>query len=139
MTQNRRSFLKQSSVAVVAPAFRPWQASAPDAPFVHHVLFWLKDKEDKEAYARVLAALRQLRRIEQVRFLHVGAPTISDVALEARATDATYTFSYLALFDSKQDKENYLRHPLHTKFVEDFASNGTLANVKIYDSSRIPE
>ena len=65
---------------------------------------------------------------------------ISDIEFEARATDATYTFSYLALFDSKEDKENYLHHPLHTKFVEDFGpSKGMISKVVIYDSLRIPD
>src|SRR5262245_38815593 len=120
MMQDRRAFLKQSSMAMTAGAFKPLQGSASEAPFVHHVLCWLKDKENKDAYAGVLAALKRLRTIDTVRFLHVGTPSISDIAFEARATDATYTFSYLALFDSKEDKENYLRHPLHLKFFEDF-------------------
>jgi hypothetical protein len=84
--------------------------------------------------------LKQLKKIDKVRFLHVGAPSISDIEFEARATDATYTFSYLALFDSKEDKENYLHHPLHTKFVEDFGpAKGILSKVVIYDSLRIPD
>jgi hypothetical protein len=140
MMQDRRAFLTQSSVAMTARALNPLQGSAPEAPFAHHVLFWLKDKENKDAYASVLSALRQLRKIETVRFLHVGTPAISDIAFEARATDASYTFSYLALFDSREDKENYLRHPLHTKFFEDFGgSKGIISKAQIYDSSRIPD
>jgi Stress responsive A/B Barrel Domain len=140
MTKDRRSFLKESSMVMAAGGFNTRQGSAPDAPFVHHVLFWLKDKGNKEFYGRLVAALKQLRKVDTVRFLHVGAPSISDIEFEARATDATYTVSYLALFDSKDDKEHYLRHPLHTKFVEDFGpSTGILTKVVIYDSLRIPD
>jgi len=45
--------------------------------------------------------------VDEARLLHVGAPSISAIELEARSTVATYTFSYLALSDSKQDKESY--------------------------------
>src|SRR5262245_47930880 len=104
MTKDRRSFLKQSSAMMAAGMVDTRQSSAPDAPFVHHVLFWLKDKENRETYRRVVAALKELSKVETIRFLHVGAPSISDIPLEAGATDATYTVSYLALFDSKADK-----------------------------------
>src|SRR5262247_3706962 len=98
MMKDRRLFLKESSVMMAAGVVGKQQASAPDAPFVHHVLFWLKDKEDRQSYGRLVAALKQLKKIESVRFLHVGTPSISDIALEAGATDASYTVSYLALF-----------------------------------------
>jgi hypothetical protein len=140
MTKDRRSFLKQSSVTMAGGVFDARQGSAPNTPFVHHVLFWLEVKGNSESYGRLVAALKQLRKVETVRFLHVGAPSISDIEFEARATDASYTVSYLALFDSKADKEHYLGHPLHTKFVEDFGpSTGILSKVVIYDSLRIAD
>jgi hypothetical protein len=135
MTKDRRSFLKESSVMMAAGMVSARGASAPDAPFVHHVLFWLKDKEDRESYGRLVAALKQLRKVKTVRFLHVGTPSISDIAFEASATDASYTVSYL--FDSMADKEHYLGHPLHTKFVKDFGP--ILSKAMIYDSLRIPD
>ena len=47
--------------------FNSPQGSAPDAPFVHHVLFWLNDKGNRELYGRLVAALKQLRRVETTR------------------------------------------------------------------------
>lgn len=82
------------------------------ASFVNHGLYWLKDKNNKENYANILKRFKELKEIKEIKFLHVGAPSISDIKFEARATDATYTFSYLVLFNSKKDKETYLKHPV---------------------------
>ncbi len=137
----RRSFLKRISLAfasaiATSPATKA-QSLPLKATFVHHGLYWLKDKDDKENYTRMLKSFKELKKIEEVKFLHVGAPSISEIDYEARATDATYTFSYLVLFDSKRDKENYLKHPLHAKFFSDFKD--VVSNVKIFDSLAIAD
>lgn len=106
-----------------------------DARFVHHVLFWLKDDASKSSYSVVLKAMQSLKSLRGVKFLHIGTPSISDIDFEARATDATYTFSYMALFGSKADKEEYLKNPLHTKFFNNFKD--VIARVTIYDSLEI--
>ena len=137
MKSNRRLFLKRSSSVLVAYSFKINNRVPIDAPFVHQVLFWLKDKSDTENYNNVLKSLQELGKIKEVKFLHVGAPSISDIDYEARATDATYTFSYLALFESKKDKENYLTNPLHTKFFNDFKD--VVSKVIIYDSLNIAD
>lgn len=134
---SRRVFLKHSSLAIAACIFTTSYGFHSDAPFVHHVLFWLKDKDNKEHYTNMLKSLRELKKIKEVKFLHIGAPSISDIDFEARATDATYTFSYLALFDGKKDKENYLKHPLHAKFFKD--NKDVMSKVKIYDSLQITD
>jgi len=75
MTKDRRSFLKQSSGMMAGGVFNARQGSAPDTPFVHHVLFWLKDKGNSESYGRLVAALKQLRKVEAVRFLEDFGPS----------------------------------------------------------------
>ena len=142
MKSNRRLFLARSLPAVAMLGAKPGQVSGEsasdvlsDACFAHHVLFWLKDNADKSSYAGVLKALQALKNAKGVKFLHIGAPSISDIDFEARATDATYTFSYLALFSSKADKEEYLKDPLHTQFINNFRD--AIARVTIYDSLKI--
>ena len=137
MKSNRRSFLKQSSLVIASCSLRTNYEIPADTPFVHHALFWLKDPGNKENYNNLLKALQEFRKVKQVKFLHVGAPSISDIDYEARATDATFTFSYLALFESKKDKENYLANPLHTNFFNDFKD--VMLKVIIYDSLNIAE
>ena len=134
MKFNRRLFLKRSSLTMAAYSFTTNRPQL-DAPFAHHVLFWLRDKNNKENYNKVLKSLQELKQIKEVKYLHVGAPSISDIDFEARATDATYTFSYLALFNSKKDKESYLNDPLHKKFIDD--CKDVISDVKIYDSLNI--
>jgi hypothetical protein len=137
MKPNRRSFLKQSSLAMASCSFYTNNESPLNVPFAHHGLYWLKDKDNKENYAHMLKRFKELKKIKEVKFLHVGAPLISDIDFEARVTDATYTFSYLVLFDSKKDKENYLKNPLHSHFVNDFKD--VVSKVVIYDSLEIAD
>jgi hypothetical protein len=137
MKSNRRLFLKQSSLVIASCSIKTNYGIPVSTPFVHHVLFWLKDKSDTENYNNVLKSLQEFRKIKQVKFLHVGAPSISDIDYEARATDTTYTFSYLALFESKTENENYLANPLHTKFFNDFED--VMLKVIIYDSLNIKD
>lgn len=132
MKSSRRLFLKRSSLAMAFCSFKADNEITPNARFVHHVLFWLKDLSNKENYNNVLKALKNFDKLKEVKFLHVGAPAISDIDYEAQATDATYTFSYLALFENKKAKESYLANPLHTKFFSDFKD--VIGKVIIYDS-----
>lgn len=137
MKPNRRSFLKQASLAMASCSFNTNRESPLNAPFVHHALFWLKDKDNKENYTNIFRFLKKFKEVKGVKFLHVGTPSISDIDYEAHATDFTYTFSYLALFDSKKDKEDYLKHPLHTQFFNDFKD--VVSKVIIYDSLNIAD
>ena len=137
MKPNRRSFLKQSSLVIAGCSFNTNNKLSFEAPFVHHALFWLKDKDNKENYTSVLRFLKKFKGVQGVKFLHVGSPSISDIDYEARATDATYTFSYLALFDSRKEKEDYLKDPLHTQFFNDFKD--LMSKVIVYDSLNIAD
>jgi len=135
MSTNRRLFLKQLSFAMASCSMAKTFQIPVDAPFVHHVLFWLKDPGNKEHYNGVYKSLIEFKKVKGVRYLHVGASSISDMEFEAKATDASFTFSYLAFIDSKKDKEAYLKDPMHVKFVNDFRE--AISNVVIYDSLSI--
>ena len=135
MSKHRRLFLKQSSFAMASCSLAKTLQLPVDAPFVHHVLFWLKDPGNKEHYNGVYKSLIEFKKVKGVRYLHVGASSISDMEFEAKATDASFTFSYLTFFDSKKDKENYLKDPMHVKFFNEFKD--AVSNVIIYDSLSI--
>ena len=92
--------------------------------------FWLKDSKDKKAYDQLLAGLKGLGKIEQIKQAHIGKASIND--FDKPVTDASYTFSVLLLFASKEDEEKYLVHPLHKKFIEDHKH--LWSKVVVYDS-----
>ena len=133
MSSNRRLFLKQSSVAMASGLLTTSAEMPPKSAFAHHVFFWLKNPESKEDHAQLLAALKGLKKIEVVKYAHIGAPSIND--FDKPVTDASYSFSVLLLFKSKADEETYLYHPLHKKFGED--NKHLWSKVMVYDSTSL--
>ena len=106
-----------------------------DAPlsFVHHVFFWLKNPKNKKYYDKLLAGLKGLGKIEQIKMSHIGLPSVNN--FDKPVTDASYSFSVLLIFNSKSDEEQYLVHPLHKKFIDDHKN--LWSKVVVYDSSLI--
>jgi hypothetical protein len=82
--------------------------------FVHHVHFWLKNKEDQ---AKLIEGLRTLVPITHIRDIHIGvvADTDRDVI------DRSYDASLLLLFNSLEEEEAYQHDPTHLIFVEQYA------------------
>jgi hypothetical protein len=81
--------------------------------FVHHVHFWLKNKEDK---AKLIEGLETLIPIPHIRTIHIGIP--ADTHREV--VDRSYDVSLLILFDDQAAQEAYQDDPVHLAFVEDF-------------------
>lgn len=135
---SRRNFIEKSlQVATAGTALTVMTQSNSEAAvpkalpiFSHHVFFWLKDSKDKKAYEQLLAGLKGLGKIEQIKQAHIGKASIND--FDKPVTDASYTFSVLLLFASKEDEEKYLVHPLHKKFIEDHKH--LWSKVVVYDS-----
>lgn len=83
--------------------------------FIHHVFFWLKDTENQEARKQFLDGLHKLITISLIKSSHIGLPVESP----RDVVDDSFTYSYMAFFDSKEDQTTYQTHPVHLKFVED--------------------
>ena len=132
---DRRFFIKNSSGLVASSLVLPdlMPEKAPKNAFAHHVFFWLKNPDNKIEHAQLLAALKALKKIEAVKYAHIGAPSINE--FDKPVTDASYSFSVLVLFDSKKDEETYLSHPLHKKFGAE--NNHLWSKVMVYDSTAI--
>ena len=98
----------------------------PRKQIVHHVFFWLKDPADAP---RLIAGLKTLRDIPEIRELRIGVPA----ATEKRSViDSSYDVSELMIFDTVQDQGRYQEHPIHKRFV---AECGDLWDrVVVYDS-----
>jgi hypothetical protein len=139
---SRRKFLEKSTAALVAGTVMTTLLnseveanSKEDAPlsFVHHVFFWLKDPKNKKDHDKLLAGLKGLGKIEQIKMLHIGLPSVNN--FDKPVTDASYSFSVLLMFDNKTDEEKYLVHPLHKKFIDNHKN--LWSKVVVYDSSAI--
>jgi len=138
----RRQFLENSTAALAAGtimtsiATTDSEAAAPVAgklSFIHHVFFWLKDPSNKKDHDQLLAALKALGKIEVIKSAHIGLPSIND--FDKPVTDASYSFSVMLIFASKEDEEKYLVHPLHKKFGAD--NHHLWSKVVVYDSADI--
>ncbi len=138
---SRRQFLEKSTAALAAGTlmntFTDTQAEAAthkgEIPFVHHVFFWLKDTKNKKDHDQLLAALKGLGKIEYIKMVHIGSPSIND--FDKPVTDASYSFSVMIVFNSKAEEEKYLVHPLHKKFIDD--NKNLWSKVVVYDSIAI--
>lgn len=139
---SRRKFLEKSTAALVAGTVMTILVNSEteanvkeDAPlsFVHHVFFWLKNPKNKKDHDKLLAGLKSLGKIEQIKMSHIGLPSVNN--FDKPVTDASYSFSVLLIFNSKSDEEQYLVHPLHKKFIDDHKN--LWSKVVVYDSSLI--
>lgn len=94
--------------------------------FVHHVHFWLKDKNDT---AKMIEGLNTLRPVTHIRDIHIGIPagTTRDVV------DRSYDVSLLLLFNNRAEQDAYQDDPIHLLFVENYAKP-LCARVVVQDS-----
>jgi hypothetical protein len=96
--------------------------------FIHHVYFWLKDKDNAADHAKLLKGIKSLTEIEPKVQVHVGVPATTNRGV----IDTSYTFSLLLIFNNLADQESYQIHPIHLKFVDENAS--LWSKVVVYDS-----
>lgn len=83
--------------------------------FVHNVFFWLKEKDNAEARAALLAGIKTLEAIESIKSVYIGTPA----STRRPVIDATYDFAEILVFDDEAGHDVYQVHPLHQKFVDD--------------------
>ena len=129
MSTSRRDFIALASTL-------PFVASAEPSTkmtFIHHVLFWAKNPNNDAEKAQLLAALKQLGTLPMIQNAHVGRPIITE--FDKGATDGSYTFSVVLVFDNATKESEYLYHPLHKKFIDD--NKHLWGKVQVIDSEAI--
>lgn len=99
--------------------------------FVHHVYFWLKNKDSKEDLDKLVAGLKKLSAVKTIKQFHIGKPadTNRDVI------DTSYAVSWLVFFDNGADQASYQTDPTHLKFVEECSS--LWQKVIVYDTVNV--
>ena len=129
--QTRRTFitnavaLSASAAASALPTMEPKNKKQ----LVHHVYFWLKNRDSKEDLKQLLAGLKTLEKIESVRKIHIGVPASTE---QRDVVDSSYSASELIFFDDVAGQDIYQVHPIHKKFVDQCAH--LWEKVIVYDS-----
>src|SRR5262245_41016692 len=104
---SRRRFISNTGKTMLAGGFMTAtdgsQSNELKDQFVHHVFFWLKNKESKEDLDKLVAGLKKLSGVKTIRQYQIGKPaeTKRDVI------DSSYSISWLTLFDNKADQDSY--------------------------------
>ena len=126
---DRKTFIQQSAlgtlgVLVAAKNDTTMQKNL----FVHHVYFWLKEPQSKEAAAKLVEGLEGLSKVKTIQMFHIGRPADTN----REVIDRSYAISWLVLFKYKADQDAYQVDPIHLKFVEQYSH--LWARVVVYDS-----
>jgi hypothetical protein len=128
---SRRNFLQQAGLATAASSLIPFAKTS--MTFVHHVLFWAKNPGNEAEKTQLLTALKQLGTLPMIQTAHVGRPIVTE--FDKGATDGSYTFSVVLVFENATKESEYLYHPLHKKFIDD--NKHLWGKVQVIDSELI--
>lgn len=129
--QSRRKFIATAAALGVSSATI---ATTPmnqkeKKQLAHHVFFWLKNPGSKEDQKKLIEGVKTLAKIETVRKLHVGIPADTP---DRDVVDSSYGVSELIFFDDVAGQNTYQDHPIHLKFIENYAH--LWEKVVVYDA-----
>lgn len=133
---SRRNFIalggKVAALAGVAAALPDTSfAAAGEKTFVHHVYFWLKNRESEQDKQKLIAGLKKLAKVKTIQKSHIGVPA----ATNREVIDSSYSVSWLLFFKNKADQDSYQVDPIHLKFVEECSH--LWEKVIVYDTEEI--
>lgn len=95
--------------------------------FIHHVFFWLKNPDSKEALDELIEGLKKLSKAPTIKDFHIGKPANTNRGV----IDASYSVSWLVLFENAEDQDIYQTDPIHLKFIEECSQ--LWSKVVVYD------
>jgi hypothetical protein len=132
--QTRRTFVTGAVAlgASAAASAMPTMEKKDKKQLVHHVYFWLKNRDSKEDLSKLIEGLNTLKKIEQLKLAKIGVPASTE---KRDVVDNSYSVSWLNFFEDVKGQEEYQVHPTHLKFVENYKH--LWEKVIVYDSSDI--
>lgn len=128
---SRRNFLQKAGMATASASLISTKKTA--MTFIHHVLFWAKNPGNEAEKAQLLAALKQLGTLPMIQSAHVGRPIVTE--FDKGATDGSYSFSVVLVFENATKESEYLYHPEHKKFID--ANKHLWGKVQVIDSEAL--
>jgi hypothetical protein len=129
--QTRRTFVA-SAIALGASAAAtamPTMDKQDKKQLVHHVYFWLKNRDSKDDLNKLIEGLNSLKKINQLKLAKIGIPASTE---KRDVVDNSYSISWLNFFDDVQGQNEYQVHPIHLSFVENYKH--LWEKVVVYDS-----
>ena len=96
--------------------------------FLHHVFFYLNNPASTADRDLLVAGLQKLSKTPSIKDFHIGQPAATDRAV----IDRTYAVSWLVLFETAADQDQYQTDPIHLQFVAECSA--LWSRVQIYDS-----
>ncbi len=129
--QNRKTFLATitSLGAGLASSAMYMENKKYKKYVIHHVFFWLKNRDSKEDLEKLIEGLRTLKKIETVRKIHIGVPASTELR---PVVDGSYSASELLFFDDLAGQTTYQDHPIHQEFIKNCSN--LWEKVIVYDS-----
>ncbi|MBG6235734.1 hypothetical protein IWX76_002302 [Pedobacter sp. CAN_A7] len=118
---NRRNFIGATamlSVGTVAASAMPTTTATTmkkNYPIVHHVFFWMKNPDSKTDRDQLIAGLKTLSKIKEIKGLHVGV--VADTE-KRDVVDQSWGVSELMFFDDLVGQKSYQDHPIHQEFIK---------------------
>lgn len=114
--------------AMVAGAAPAAAAAGETGKIVHHVFFWLKKPGNAADRDALIAGLRGLAAIKEIKNLQIGVPASTE---KREVVDSSFDVSELMYFDNVVDQKTYQDHPVHQDFVKNCSH--LWAKVIVYD------
>ena len=113
----------------------PDKVAKPDkkghAPYVHVVVFRMKEDAPKDAVEKAIADCRELlARVPSVRSVRAGRPAAEGTP---DVPKMQYDFALLVLFEDADGLQAYIKHPLHVKFVQKHGPNFNMEKLQVFD------
>jgi hypothetical protein len=111
---NRKQFIVTTALAVTSV---PAVALPAKKYLIHHVFFWLNNAGNEADRQALIAGIRTLAAIKQVKKVHVGVAA----STEKRAVvDGSWDVSEMLFFEDTKAQLAYQQDPLHLAFVEKY-------------------
>lgn len=104
------------------------QPNLPEGNFIHQVYFWLANPDNQKEREELLEGLNKLTTVPKLLHYHIGTPATT----RREVIDSSYSFSWLAIFATPEDQDNYQEHPIHLEFVA--SCSHLWKRVIVYDS-----
>ncbi len=101
------------------------------APYVHVVVFRMKEDAPKDAVEKAIADCRELlAKVPSVRSVRAGRPAAEGTP---DVPKMQYDFALLVLFEDAAGLKAYIDHPLHVKFVQKHGPNFNMEKLQVFD------